>query len=94
MIRYIAKCQEQSIFSLSPQKPLIVDNERFDHFAYDGKGGKLYLLDRGGKILSSPSSKCFIHVLGRKRLQFRNVTIVVMLLAICGSCFLLSALRS
>jgi hypothetical protein len=86
--------QEQSIFSLSPQKPLIVDNERFDHFVYDGKGGKLYLLDRGGKILSSPSSECFIHVLGRKRLQFRNVTIVVMLLAICGSCFLLSALRS
>ncbi|KAK3153327.1 hypothetical protein QOZ80_2BG0170820 [Eleusine coracana subsp. coracana] len=68
--------QEQSTFSLSPQNPLIVDNERFDHFVYDGKGGKLYLLDRSGKILSSPSSECFVHVLGRKRLQFRNVTIV------------------
>ncbi|XP_062205491.1 uncharacterized protein LOC133907454 isoform X2 [Phragmites australis] len=68
--------QEQSTFSLSPQKPLIVDNERFDHFIYDGKGGKLYLLDREGKILSSPSSESFIHVLGCKRLQFRNVSIV------------------
>ncbi|RLN19158.1 hypothetical protein C2845_PM02G19660 [Panicum miliaceum] len=56
--------QEDSTFSLSPQKPLIVDSERFDHFIYDGKGGKLYLLDREGKIISSPSSESFIHVLG------------------------------
>lgn len=69
--------QEHSTFSLSLQKPLIVDNERFDHFIYDGKGGKLYLLDREGKILSSPCTESFIHVLGCKRLQFRNVTIVV-----------------
>lgn len=69
--------QETSTFSLSPQKPLIVDNERFDHFIYDGMGGKLYLRDREGKILSRPSSERFIHVLGSKRLQFRNVTIVV-----------------
>ncbi|KAL6642664.1 hypothetical protein ACP70R_020845 [Stipagrostis hirtigluma subsp. patula] len=68
--------QERSTFSLSPRKPLIVDNERFDHFIYDGKGGKLYLLDREGNILSKPSSESFIHVLGCKRLQFRNVTIV------------------
>uniref|UniRef100_A0A0Q3N5I8 PH domain-containing protein n=1 Tax=Setaria italica TaxID=4555 RepID=A0A0Q3N5I8_SETIT len=68
--------QEGSTFSLSPQKPLIVDSERFDHFIYDGKGGKLYLLDREGKLLSRPSSESFIHVLGCKRLQFRNVTIV------------------
>jgi len=68
--------QEHSTFSLSPQKPLIVDNERFDHFVYDGKGGKLYLLDSEGKILSSPCTESFIHVLGCKRLQFRNVTIV------------------
>ncbi|WVZ57683.1 hypothetical protein U9M48_008037 [Paspalum notatum var. saurae] len=68
--------QDHSTFSLSPQKPLIVDNERFDHFIYDGKGGKLYLLDREGNILSSPSSESFIHVVGCKRLQFRNVTIV------------------
>ena len=73
--------QEDSTFSLSPQKPLIVDNERFDHFIYDGKGGKLYLLDREDKILSSPSSESFIHVLGCKRLQFRNVTIVVIFCA-------------
>ncbi|CAD6212089.1 unnamed protein product [Miscanthus lutarioriparius] len=68
--------QEHSTFSLSPQKPLIVDNERFDHFIYDGKGGKLYLLDREGKIISSPCTESFIHVLGCKRLQFRNVAIV------------------
>ncbi|KAL6906369.1 hypothetical protein ACP4OV_003970 [Aristida adscensionis] len=68
--------QEHPTFSLSPQKPLIVDNEKFDHFIYDGKGGKLYLLDREGKILSGPSSETFIHVVGCKRLQFRNVTIV------------------
>jgi vacuolar protein sorting-associated protein 13A/C len=68
--------QEQSTFSLSPQKPLIVDNERFDHFIYDGNGGKLYLRDREGKILSSSSAESFIHVLGGKTLQFRNVNIV------------------
>ncbi|KAF8689392.1 hypothetical protein HU200_041935 [Digitaria exilis] len=68
--------QEASTFSLSPQNPLIVDNERFDHFIYDGKGGKLYLRDKEGKILSKPSSERFIHVMGGKRLQFRNVTIV------------------
>lgn len=79
--------QEDSTFSLSPQKPLIVDNEKFDHFIYDGKGGKLYLRDREGKILSSPSAESFIHVLGGKRLQFRNVTIVVMLYAFNSSCF-------
>ncbi|PNT67930.1 hypothetical protein BRADI_3g33740v3 [Brachypodium distachyon] len=68
--------QEYSTFSLSPQKPLIVDNEKFDHFIYDGNGGKLYLRDREGKILSSASAESFIHVLGGKRLQFRNVKIV------------------
>ncbi|XP_073352999.1 uncharacterized protein [Aegilops tauschii subsp. strangulata] len=68
--------QEDSTFSLSPQKPLIVDNEKFEHFIYDGNGGKLYLRDREGEILSSPSAESFIHVLGGKTLQFRNVKIV------------------
>uniref|UniRef100_A0A0D9XMK5 PH domain-containing protein n=1 Tax=Leersia perrieri TaxID=77586 RepID=A0A0D9XMK5_9ORYZ len=68
--------QECSAFSLSSQKPLIVDNEKFDHYIYDGKGGKLYLRDRDGKILSGPSAERFIHVLCGKGLQFRNVTIV------------------
>ena len=70
--------QEHTTSSLSPQKPLIVDNENFNHFIYDGNGGKLYLRDRQGEILSSPSSESFIHVLGGKTLQFRNVKIVVM----------------
>ncbi|KAL5230936.1 hypothetical protein ABZP36_029712 [Zizania latifolia] len=68
--------QEFSTFSLSPQKPLIVDNEKFDRYIYDGKGGKLYLRDREGKIQSGPSTESFIHVLCGKGLQFRNVTIV------------------
>uniref|UniRef100_A0A0E0MAV7 PH domain-containing protein n=1 Tax=Oryza punctata TaxID=4537 RepID=A0A0E0MAV7_ORYPU len=68
--------QERSTMSLSPQKPLIVDNEKFNYYIYDGKGGKIYLLDREGKILSGPSAERFIHVLCGKGLQFRNVTIV------------------
>uniref|UniRef100_J3N503 PH domain-containing protein n=1 Tax=Oryza brachyantha TaxID=4533 RepID=J3N503_ORYBR len=68
--------QECSTLSLSSQKPLIVDSEKFDHYVYDGKGGKLYLRDGEGKILSGPSSEKFIHVLCGKGLQFRNVTIV------------------
>jgi vacuolar protein sorting-associated protein 13A/C len=79
--------QENSTFSLSPQKPLIVDNEKFDHFIYDGNGGKLYLRDREGKILSSPSTESFIHVLGGKTLQFRNVKIVVMFYSSNLCCF-------
>lgn len=66
-----------SIFSISPQKPLIVDDERFDHFIYDGKGGKLYLEDRDGKILRRPTHETIIYVANGKRLQFKNVTIVV-----------------
>lgn len=69
--------QERSTMSISPQKPLIVDNEKFDYYIYDGKGGKIYLRDREGKILSGPSAERFIHVLCGKGLQFRNVTIVV-----------------
>uniref|UniRef100_A0A0E0BDW2 PH domain-containing protein n=1 Tax=Oryza glumipatula TaxID=40148 RepID=A0A0E0BDW2_9ORYZ len=68
--------QERSTMSISPQKPLIVDNEKFDYYIYDGKGGKIYLRDREGKILSGPSAERFIHVLCGKGLQFRNVTIV------------------
>lgn len=68
--------QPDSVFSLSPRKPLIVDDERFDHFIYDGKGGKLYLQDKEGKNISSPCSETIIFVGSGKSLQFRNVTIM------------------
>ncbi|KAF8380627.1 hypothetical protein HHK36_028116 [Tetracentron sinense] len=67
--------QPSAEFSLSPQKPLVVDDERFDHFIYDGKGGKLYLQDRHGCNLSSPSREAIIYVGNGKKLQFRNVFI-------------------
>lgn len=69
--------QPSAEFSLTPQKPLVVDDERFDHFIYDGSGGTLYLRDRQGVILSSPSSEAIIYVGNGKRLQFKNVVIKV-----------------
>lgn len=70
--------QPDSVFFLSPRKPLIVDDERFDHFIYDGHGGKLYLQDKEGKNLSSPSLETIVYVGNGKRLQFKNVTIMVL----------------
>ncbi|XP_058190168.1 uncharacterized protein LOC131307586 isoform X5 [Rhododendron vialii] len=67
--------QPSAEFSVSPQRPLVVDDERFDHFIYDGIGGTLCLRDRLGVILSSPSSEAIIYVGNGKRLQFRNVFI-------------------
>lgn len=64
-------------FSLSPVRPLIADDERFDHFVYDGRGGTLYLQDRQGLNLSSPSVEAIIYVGSGKKLQFKNVTIKV-----------------
>ncbi|XP_031385571.1 uncharacterized protein LOC116199374 isoform X2 [Punica granatum] len=60
---------------ISPQRPLIIDDERFEHFIYDGQGGILCLKDRHGSVLSAPSSETIIYVGSGKRLQFRNVTI-------------------
>ncbi|KAK1306613.1 hypothetical protein QJS10_CPA10g01049 [Acorus calamus] len=40
--------QPSSDFSLSPLNPLVVDEERYDHFIYDGLGGTLHLKDRHG----------------------------------------------
>ncbi|OVA12725.1 Pleckstrin homology domain [Macleaya cordata] len=65
--------QPSAEFSLSPQRPLIVDDERFDHFVYDGKGGNLFLRDRWGFNLHSSSSEAIIYVGSGKRLQFKNV---------------------
>ncbi|KAJ4951540.1 hypothetical protein NE237_028372 [Protea cynaroides] len=67
--------QPSSDFSLSPQTPLVVDDERFDHFIYDGKGGNLYLQNGRGFNLSSPSTEAIIYVGDGKQLQFKNVNI-------------------
>ncbi|KAE9596742.1 putative vacuolar protein sorting-associated protein [Lupinus albus] len=67
--------QPSAEFSLSPQKPLIVDDESFDHFIYDGDGGTLYLKDRQGFNLTAASSEAIIYVGSGKKLQFRNVVI-------------------
>lgn len=64
-------------FSLSPQKPLIVDDDSFDHFIYDGDGGVLYLKDRQGFNLTAASLEALIYVGNGKKLQFRNVVIKV-----------------
>ncbi|XP_020979196.1 uncharacterized protein LOC107640015 [Arachis ipaensis] len=69
---YIQPCPE---FSISPQKPLIVDNETFDHFIYDGHGGTLYLKDGQGFNLTEASSEALIYVGSGKKLQFKNVVI-------------------
>ncbi|GAV77402.1 PH domain-containing protein/DUF946 domain-containing protein/DUF1162 domain-containing protein/Chorein_N domain-containing protein, partial [Cephalotus follicularis] len=61
--------------SLSPLRPFIVDDERFDHFIYDGKGGTLHLKDRQGFNLSAPSQEAIIYVGNGKKLQFTNVVI-------------------
>uniref|UniRef100_A0A6N2K527 PH domain-containing protein n=1 Tax=Salix viminalis TaxID=40686 RepID=A0A6N2K527_SALVM len=69
---YQQSCAE---ISLSPLRPLIVDDEKFDHFTYDGKGGILHLKDRQGVNLSAPSKEAIIYVGSGKRLQFKNVVI-------------------
>ncbi|XP_057978559.1 uncharacterized protein LOC131164992 isoform X2 [Malania oleifera] len=67
--------QPSSEFSLSPQKPLVADDERFDHFIYDGRGGTLHLQDRQGFDLFGPSLEPIIYVGNGKKLQFKNVFI-------------------
>ena len=69
--------QSSAEISLSPLRPLIVDDERFDHFTYDGKGGILHLKDRQGVNLSAPSKEAIIYVGSGKKLQFKNVVIKV-----------------
>ncbi|KAL0446423.1 UNVERIFIED_CONTAM: hypothetical protein Slati_1770200 [Sesamum latifolium] len=70
-------CQATAEFSISPQKPLVADDERFEHFIYDGRGGTLYLKDRWGLNLSCPSMEALVYIGNGKKLQFRNVTIRV-----------------
>ncbi|KAH7549714.1 hypothetical protein JRO89_XS13G0070800 [Xanthoceras sorbifolium] len=81
--------QPYAELSVSPQRPLIVDDERFDHFIYDGRGGTLYLKDRHGFNLAEPSMEAMIHVGSGKRLQFKNIVIKNGLFL--DSCILLGA---
>lgn len=67
--------QPSSEVKLSPRRPLIADDERFNLFIYDGKGGTLYLQDRQGHNLSTPSTEAIIYVGSGKKLQFKNVVI-------------------
>ncbi|KAG9452487.1 hypothetical protein H6P81_005391 [Aristolochia fimbriata] len=67
--------QPSNEFTLSPKRPLVVDDERFDHFVYDGKGGVLYLKDSDGVELFRPSPEPIIFVGNGKSLQFKNVTV-------------------
>ncbi|KAL8053513.1 hypothetical protein ABFS82_05G077000 [Erythranthe guttata] len=67
--------QPSAEFSISPQKPLVADDEQFDIFIYDGRGGTLYLKDRQGVNISRPSTDALVYVGNGKKLQFRNVTI-------------------
>ncbi|XP_048140983.1 uncharacterized protein LOC115736923 isoform X3 [Rhodamnia argentea] len=66
--------QTSTEMALSPQRPLIVDDERYNHFIYDGQGGVLYLKDRQAN-LSAPSKEKMIYVANGKRLQFKNVLV-------------------
>ncbi|MFS8029949.1 putative vacuolar protein sorting-associated protein [Helianthus anomalus] len=67
--------QSDEIFTLSPQKPLVVECENFDHYTYDGRGGTLLLQDREGKMICSTSVETIIYIGCGKYLQFKNVTI-------------------
>lgn len=74
--------------SLSPERPLIADDERFNLFVYDGNGGVLFLKDRQGFNLSAPSTEPIIYVGNGKKLQFKNVVIKVLYFYIMLSCSL------
>ncbi|KAK8578931.1 hypothetical protein V6N13_142184 [Hibiscus sabdariffa] len=67
--------QPHAQFSLSPLKPLMADDQNFDHFIYDGNGGILHLKDREGIDLYAPSNEAMIYVGNGKKLQFKNVHI-------------------
>ncbi|CAM8984893.1 unnamed protein product [Rhodiola kirilowii] len=67
--------QQSSKVFLSPKKPLVADDERFDFFIYDGGGGTLHLQDRNGRDISAPSKEIMIYIGDGKRVQFKNVII-------------------
>lgn len=69
--------QPSTEFSVTPLRPLVVDDERYVHFVYDGNGGILHLKDRQGFYVSGPSTEPIIYIGDGKRLQFKNVVIKV-----------------
>ncbi|KAF9624988.1 hypothetical protein IFM89_016808 [Coptis chinensis] len=75
ILEYPIYNQPSKEFSLSPERPLIIDDERFGHYIYDGRDGILHLQDRENIDLCSPSTEAIIFVGNGKRLQFKNVHI-------------------
>lgn len=71
--------QPSTELSLTPLRPLVVDDEIYDHFVYDGNGGILHLKDRRGSYVSGPSTEAIIYIGDGKRLQFKNVVIKVLI---------------
>lgn len=69
--------QKSAEVFLSPKKPLVADDERFDFFIYDGGGGIVHLQDRNGQDISAPSKETMIYIGNGKRVQFKNVIIKV-----------------
>eukprot|EP01018_Ginkgo_biloba_P007485 Gb_23775 [translate_table: standard] len=69
---YSQSCEEVII---SPTRPLVADNEKYDHFIYNGKGGCLRLVNRFGADLTEPSQEALVLVGSGKKLQFKNVFI-------------------
>ncbi|CAI9095544.1 OLC1v1031527C1 [Oldenlandia corymbosa var. corymbosa] len=67
--------QPSAEFALSPLRPLVADDERFELFVYDGRGGRLFLQDRQGFNLSVPSLEPMIYVGNGKQLRFQNVIV-------------------
>lgn len=86
--------QPSTEFSLSPLRPLVVDDERYDHFVYDGNGGILHLKDRQGFYVSGPSTEAIIYIGDGKRLQFKNVVIKVFSLIFFSFLTLIQDLQS
>lgn len=68
-------CQCDDEVTISPTRPLVVDDERYDSFVYDGKGGRLRLVNRHGEDLVEPSQETLLFIGSGKKLQFKNVII-------------------
>ncbi|KAL9231233.1 hypothetical protein vseg_006486 [Gypsophila vaccaria] len=75
MVKNSTFTQPSAEFLLTPQRPLIVDDEKFDHYVYDGNGGTLLLKDSQGSYISPPCKEGVIFVGDGKKLMFRNVVI-------------------
>lgn len=73
--------QPSSELHISPGKPLVADDENFDHFIYDGNGGVMNLTDRNGDDLAAPSKEAMIYVGNGKTLQLKNIVIKVLFFA-------------